>query len=486
MADPVNTSDDEFEKPVTLYKTFSICPRCALLEEYSAFSLKPAEVVKKFVKIWLCVNCNLHGDQETLLCGNAPWFEKMWQLSGVEMNEASITDIEDLKKKKRVRPASVPLIVELSVFNNDEFVTTEDIDNQLQKIKLSYPKGCEYIIKISGKLSNDMDILNNLIQYVQSKTTSRIIVSVSFERLVILSKLEDTCFLKPRIYPSVKYFMRKGEEKIALDELMQAFAPMKEFTDMKMLVSIYLEKPLPDLSSLIAFLRLQKRFIKVVELVIERSPKNIFSGLTSLNLQEIPPEILYQIKTEGKNVYTESVDPYLVLKHIEEATNKTISVEDFFPMSMASAVEPFLPMLGIGSYVIRPSPMCGFVCCLVNTKNYFSFPGNKIVNFPKLFKGLTPLLPKLEDEIGLFTMAQLKSVIDESAQPGVKLPSLLPFLTSSEGIEKAHKFIDNLQLIVVHNHMDVSTIDMVRRCQCTVLSKNSDSSGYVASCAGCL
>jgi len=310
---------------------------------------------------------------------------------------------------------------------------------------------------------------------------------VSFERLVILAKLEDTCFLKPRVYPSVKYFMKKGEEKIALDELMQAFAPMKAFTDMKMLVSIYLEKPLPDLSSLIAFLRLQKGFIKVVELVIERSPKNIFSGLTSLNLQEIPPEILYQIKTEGKNVYTESVDPYMVLKQIEDATNKTISVDDFFPMSMASAVEPFLPMLGIGSYVVRPSPMCGFVCCLVNSKNYFSVPGSKIVNFPKLFKGLFPLLPKLQEStINLLTMAPFKSVIDDSAHPGVKLPSLIPFLTSTEGLEKANKFIDNLQLLVVHNHMDVSTIDMVRRCQCTVLSKNQDSNGYVASCSGCI
>ena len=88
-----------------------------------------------------------------------------------------------------------------------------------------------------------MDVLNGIILHVQSKTPSRVIVQVSFERLMILSRLENSCFLKPRIYPSVKYvsffpnfhlfikfyryFMKKGAEKVALDELMQVFAALK-------------------------------------------------------------------------------------------------------------------------------------------------------------------------------------------------------------------------------------------------------------------
>ena len=57
--------------------------------------------------------------------------------------DRSIVDMEDLKKKRRLRPSSLPLVVELNVFNNEQFASLEEIDTQLQKIKLSFPKGIE-------------------------------------------------------------------------------------------------------------------------------------------------------------------------------------------------------------------------------------------------------------------------------------------------------------------------------------------------------
>lgn len=51
------------------------------------------------------------------------------------------------------------------------------------------------------------------------------------------------------------------------------------------------------------------------------------------------------------NIFSENVLPRGFMA-------KTIS--DFFPASMGSVLEPFLPMFGYPRYQIRPSPHCGY------------------------------------------------------------------------------------------------------------------------------
>jgi len=132
------------------------------------------------------------------------------------------------------------------------------------------------------------------------------------------------------------------------------------------------------------------------------------------------------------------------------------------------------------------SPFCGLGTLLVNNSEYFSVPFTRLVNFEKLYQDILPLVPKLtEPDVGIRMMAKLKSILDNSTAPGVKLPNILSFLTDQSKLTQALEFIDNTQLIVVHNHMDVSNIDMVRRCSCAVLSKNQGP-GFVACCNNCL
>jgi hypothetical protein len=48
------------------------------------------------------------------------------------------------------------------------------------------------------------------------------------------------------------------------------------------------------------------------------------------------------------------------------------------------------------------------------------------------------------------------------------------------------EFVKNMQFFIIHNHMDVAMVDMVRRCQCASLAKTSEGLDYYASCTGCI
>jgi len=152
-------------------------------------------------------------------------------------------------------------------------------------------------------------------------------------------------------------------------------------------------------------------------------------------------------------------------------------------MSMGQIFEPFLPLLGLGKYQVRPSPFCGYGTLLVNNNEHFSVPFTRLINFEKLYKDIVPLLPKLmEPDVGLITMAKFKSVLDGCTLRGVKLPNLLSYIMDKSKLDQALELVDNMQLIIVHNHMDVTNLDMVRRCNCAALVKNNEGPGFVACC----
>eukprot|EP01126_Amoeba_proteus_P010741 TRINITY_DN14224_c0_g1_i2.p1 TRINITY_DN14224_c0_g1~~TRINITY_DN14224_c0_g1_i2.p1 ORF type:complete len:151 (-),score=22.38 TRINITY_DN14224_c0_g1_i2:526-978(-) len=62
----------------------------------------------------------------------------MWELSGRNLSEASIVDMEDLKKKKRLTPETRPMVAELSIYGNNTFVSKSELDHQLRKIQIKY------------------------------------------------------------------------------------------------------------------------------------------------------------------------------------------------------------------------------------------------------------------------------------------------------------------------------------------------------------
>jgi len=176
-----------------------------------------------------------------------------------------------------------------------------------------------------------------------------------------------------------------------------------------------------------------------------------------------------------------------VLQAIESATGGTISPSDFFPVCVGAMLEPFLPLLGYGRYQIRPSPFCGFATCLVTTKKRFSTPVSRLLDIDRLRAEIQPLLPDLvKDEIGIFTLGRLKTVIDACKRPGVKIPSLIPFIFDRTKRQETQQFLDEAQFIVLHNYMDLGSLDLARRCACSSLAPSAlDGAQLAASCNGC-
>lgn len=68
----------------------------------------------------------------------------------------------------------------------------------------------QFVLKVLGKLALDMETLNKKILFVEKTAPTQpapIIVDVSFERLMLLTRLPDSCLLTGRIYPCIKYVL---------------------------------------------------------------------------------------------------------------------------------------------------------------------------------------------------------------------------------------------------------------------------------------
>jgi len=64
-----------------------------------------------------------------------------------------------------------------------------------------------------------------------------------------------------------------------------------------------------------------------------------------------------------------------------------------------------------------------------------------------------------------------KKIIRQCAIPGKALPDILGHLTEKSKAAITNQFIDNLQFLVVHNHMDIGAIDASRRCNCAAVTR---------------
>jgi len=266
-------------------------------------------------------------------------------------------------------------------------------------------------------------------------------------------------------------------------ELLNLFQTLKSFSDIQLMVTLCLNRPFPNLKQLLEFIREQHGFIRILILSTERSPKEIVSCL-----QTKTKPIEEKLKNNEELNHVESMDVYALLELIQTETRNPLVVDDFFPVSMGAAMEPFLNLVGYGWFFIRPSPFCGFATCLVNTeKLYQSYPVTRLFDFSKLFLELKPILPRLQDgKIGLINATKLRKIFQNCVFPNKgELPDLYAHLTEKSKAEATRSFIQNLQFIIVHNNMDIAGLDAMRRCNCAIQtpSLNSSLSAY---CTGCL
>eukprot|EP01114_Cavostelium_apophysatum_P006730 TRINITY_DN18172_c0_g1_i1.p1 TRINITY_DN18172_c0_g1~~TRINITY_DN18172_c0_g1_i1.p1 ORF type:complete len:331 (-),score=47.96 TRINITY_DN18172_c0_g1_i1:458-1378(-) len=300
-----------------VYKAFSVCPRCALTDR-SGLDWQPASVIERNERIFLEVQCKTHGSFETLYCSNAEFFHKTLSYSFDLKGAESLTEepsIEDIKSKLNYTPQStnLPMAMELPVWENGDFVSDEELKKRINYYKSLYPPNRQFVLKILGKLAMDIAQLNSKVQFVESVLQgSVVILETSYERLSLLCKEQNSCFLKPSIFPALKYYLRQGDEDQCKQELLTLFSYLKAFSGIQLMVTLCLSRPYPSLNDLLRFIREQHGFIRLVVISMERSPKEIVE-----TLPKSKGDPNSKLDKKEPLLHVESADVYELVGHIQ-------------------------------------------------------------------------------------------------------------------------------------------------------------------------
>ncbi|ELR14028.1 emp24/gp25L/p24 family protein [Acanthamoeba castellanii str. Neff] len=302
-----------------LYETFSVCPLCALIDR-NGVEWQPASVVKRLAtkQVWLIVHssplllrkdhwaaltrltsvvtfahnsCKEHGDQETHYCSNSKFFkDAMSYATPPKVPEKSVADIEDFQAKINTNPTAenFPLL-ELALFQDKALLSDEAIEKEILRLQSLYPPGHKarlarsppghFVLKILGKLTTDMEALNAKVHFVEKLLPATpILIEVSYERLMLLCRLPDSIFLRPWVYPALKYFLRRGDEELCRQEIAKLVYSIQEFSGIQLVITLSVSRPFPFMNELLAILRKECNLIRFVIISLERPPKQILSS----------------------------------------------------------------------------------------------------------------------------------------------------------------------------------------------------------------
>ncbi|KAL9654233.1 hypothetical protein ABK040_010265 [Willaertia magna] len=491
----VNNEDDIPITTNVLLITYSICPICSFVEDKGVEkdNWKEALLVKRKNDIWLVIRCQQHGEQQIKICSDFNFFMKTLDYSPSLLEDKNSSpfityEIEEIEKTlsndgKYIE--NTPLIIDIDIFENDKFINNNIILHSIEE-SLKLIKNKNVIFRINGKLVENIKMLNEKLNFILSyvKNENSFILELSFDRLIQLSKLNDTCLLNNRIYPSLQIFLPNGMEKETTMELSNGFSILKQITNLQIIVRIVVSRPFPKLDSILNLLRFTlKGLVKFIIIEQERTPNQIMKQFKSTTIE-------YNEEDESFNL-----DPLELLKLIEKDTKNQITVNDFFPASVGMILEPFLSILGKGNYNIRPSPFCAFATCLINSENQTSFPSvpiTRLLNVDQLFTEMLPIIKglKLDNNLNLVQLRNLKKAFEKCLKNQQDYPipkDLFSYITSKDVniLQKTKRVIDDCQFLIIHNVMDVGVVDLMRRTRCSSCHYQLGK-GFVSSCTNCI
>ena len=473
-----NDAKDEQGEPI-LYATMSICPTC-LIKSNKSEKIKGL-VKEEDGKVYLMVTCPEHGEFKTLYCSDVGAFKQIFSFS--ESTPPKI-DIEDLNKTV-VTP---PFVCDIDLWERGELIDDDFLVEQVKKCANLYPKGVSFVLRLGGGLCNEMEKLNSKILTALKFCLGPVLIDLSFDRMINLARVKDSVLLKGSAYPCIRYFIAANDaehdyEQECVEELSELLNVLKtEISEMQAILQLSVDRPYPNLERIFSFIFQNKAIIRFVIISSDRSPRNLVETLANDDRSAL------------------SVDPLELLHHISKATNQKILVSDFFPARVGLTLEPFIRLLDLGNFIIRPSPYCGFVSCLITTENHNGVPASRFVNFRRLNKELRPHITTIEDA-GYAGMKLLRKLVNKCAIQKVDftghnappqfvpffVPSILSYLDSSKR-EEVNKTVRTAQWIIVHNTMDFAAIDATRKTNCTILKPKNGGNGnaFQTACTGCL
>merc|ERR1712232_1163513 len=105
----------------------------------------------------------------------------------------------------------------------------------------------------------------------------------------------------------------------------------------------------------------------------------------------------------------------------------------------------------------------------------------------KLYEKIIPLLPRIRAnkyEISIPLANTLRKIFKSCIRKGVKNFDIIGKIIGRNAGDNTLNLIKNMQFIIVHNTMDISSVDILRRCSCASTEKLKDS--IISTCTGCI
>eukprot|EP01012_Entosiphon_sulcatum_P031319 TRINITY_DN3933_c0_g1_i1.p1 TRINITY_DN3933_c0_g1~~TRINITY_DN3933_c0_g1_i1.p1 ORF type:complete len:562 (+),score=74.13 TRINITY_DN3933_c0_g1_i1:1054-2739(+) len=505
-----------------LYSTHTLCPQCTFAERKEPEWQRADVVAADDGKVYVVSTCPLHATSRQLYCSNTDWFLECLQydpqvlegktlprmaspppaspargvgvasptLSGEAspgvpgspagaasppLSPARTTlppDIEDLAASMQFHSdaENQPLMCIVPIHEHGEYVDEGIVLQKITGFRQIYQTRTKssFVLKLTAMLSPNTGQLTRRVKRIMGELghDTRVLVESSSERLVSLINYPDSVFLDPRVYPSLKICVEPNNEEEAERELRDYCKALQSIREISTIVTLAVSRPVPRLAPMLTLMRRQPGVIRGIVINLERPATTVTSLLRRHN----------QVNS-GNSGPTASLDPYELLKSLEVDTNGFLCVRDFLPASACMLLEPFLDILGFGRFNIRPSPLCGFVACFVNTERYTSTPVTRLVDMPALFRDTVPLVKAIEangGKITLPTAMAIKKAVLAHVTKGVQVDNFVQ-LSIKGGLPTAsicETSVYRSQFVILHNTMDVAAVDLARRTRCALCSCN--------------
>jgi hypothetical protein len=426
------------------------------------------------------VECPQHRKFDTLVCSDIAFYKRLLAFDSLHPQKRPPSlDIEELVSRASLRKkaAPPPFMMELALARGQEVVSEDELLDSAKQALSRVHGDYNTVIKLSAKLSQDMKAVNARVLSVLSYLPAcvpYVVLEGSFDRIAILARMPDSCFLKARVYPLIRLYVAPKCEAQALKELTDACATLSKFKDMHAGVSIHLspDHSSPELEPLFSFARQQHALLKVVSITVERPPSAILADVKSL-------------ATDDNRVSV--TDAYKPVQLVELATSGAISPLDFVPVSTLQSVQSLLFAMNHGLFHLNSHALCGFGTILVNSPKVHSMPITQLFNVPELVKGLYEehfhFMDKDKESFGFWKARTLKKLLKKNRIRDDLVPE--DVLAMWDAKKVAPEDLPSLQILLVHNYMDIGTVDLVRRSECTACVVGKDGL-VVAQCTGCL
>eukprot|EP00054_Salpingoeca_dolichothecata_P026654 m.191896 g.191896 ORF g.191896 m.191896 type:complete len:475 (+) comp25725_c0_seq4:117-1541(+) len=417
------------------YQTMSICPTCVAIDKLGVRWLE-AEIVERSKRVLLEMTCPKHGKFSILYCKNAQLFRRLLRPSlpdpcqKTEVIPLGFLDSREAAQQAKFSVRKSCSIVDVVGFEKDRLLTVEEMAAALDRIQ---SEDVRFIVRVLGKITTDVSKLNDLVNFVRIRSGClRTLVEVPYDRIIPLCQLKDSALLHASVYPSIKYFLRRGEEEQCFLELATTLGELCQFKGIQATINLCVEKPLPHLGRVLDLMRRHKDVIRVVCITLSRPVVEVVRCA--------------QPDSARSEADMADVDYSDILDHLQIATENEL--------------------LGKGKYNCKPSPSMGCMCVLLNYENYQFYPLLRLLDLNKLYVAMQPIInewrqfPKGRH---LSLLARSKEILRQCIRPNVPLtvpPTLSAAMDFSSYTRALNDLTDSCQYLIVKRALDVGSVDV--------------------------